>query len=503
MDINIFSKRIAKGAIIVFLGMLLSRALAYLYVILLARLGSSEYGLISLALVIVSFLSIFATLGLKTGIVRYVSYFKGKKDDKKIKGTILSSLKLSLPLTLVLMILLFIFSDKISILIFHNAQLTPLLKIFSFTLPFISLSEIFLGVIVGFQKIEYKVLIKEILENIIKLLLTFILIYLGYNLIGIAVVYLFSIVITSFLSFYFLQKKVFPFFRTKIIPKLATNELLFFSLPLIFGSVLTLIIKWTDVLMIGYFRTSSEVGIYNVVLPTANLLVIVPTSLMAIFMPLITELYSKKKFKEIKIISKINSKWIFFLNFPIFLLIFLFSREILKIMFGSEYVIGNVALLILIIGYMVRSLTHINYSILTMIKKTKLILYIGLLSALCNIILNYFLIPRYGIIGGSIATSFSFILSYILMFRASYKLTKIQPLKLNYFKSIIAGIISFFLVYYIIISIENISFILFVLLSLLFLLIYFVLVYLLKGLDKEDKDIINAFYIKFKGIKLI
>ena len=220
-------------------------------------------------------------------------------------------------------------------------------------------------------------------------------------------------------------------------------------------------------------------------------------------MPLITELYSKKKFKEIKIISKINSKWIFFLNFPIFLLIFLFSREILKIMFGSEYVIGNVALLILIIGYMVRSLTHINYSILTMIKKTKLILYIGLLSALCNIILNYFLIPRYGIIGGSIATSFSFILSYILMFRASYKLTKIQPLKLNYFKSIIAGIISFFLVYYIIISIENISFILFVLLSLLFLLIYFVLVYLLKGLDKEDKDIINAFYIKFKGIKLI
>ena len=73
MDINLFSKRMAKGAVIVFFGMLLSKALAYLYVALLARLGSSEYGLLSLGISIVSFISIFSLLGLNTGIIRYIS----------------------------------------------------------------------------------------------------------------------------------------------------------------------------------------------------------------------------------------------------------------------------------------------------------------------------------------------------------------------------------------------------------------------------------------------
>src|SRR3989344_5772248 len=344
MDVNIYSKKIAKGAAIVFVGMLFSKVISYLYVALLARLGSSEYGLLSLAMAIISFASIFALFGLGIGIIRYVSYYKGKRDNRKIKGIIFSSLRISLPISLILMALLFIFSEEISILIFHNIALIPIIKLLSLTLPFISLSEIFFSVIIGFQKIEYKILIKEILENAIKLILTFIVIYLGYNLFGVVIVYVLSIIITTLLSFYFLQKKVFPFFKTKIVPLLLTKELFIFSFPFILGGVLTLVIKWSDILMIGFFRTTSEVGVYNVALPTANLLVIIPTSLMALFMPIITELYSKNKFKEIKKISYINSKWIFFLNFPIFLLILLFSKEILNIMFGIEYVIFKISL---------------------------------------------------------------------------------------------------------------------------------------------------------------
>src|SRR3989344_861656 len=498
MDINMFSKRMAKGAVIVFFGMLLSKALAYLYVALVARLGSSEYGLLSLGISIVSFISIFSLLGLNTGIIRYISYYNGKQDDRRIKGTILSSLRLSLPVSLVLMILLFLYSEKISILIFHSSELIPILKLFSLTLPFMSLSDIFLGVMIGFQKINYKVLVKEVIEGVIRLVLTFAVIYLGYNLLGTAVVYLISFMMTAFLSFYLLQKKVFPFFKTKVIPIFFTKELFVFSFPFIFAGVLTLIIKWTDVFMIGFFRTTSEVGVYNVALPTANLLVIVPTSLMALFMPIITEFYSKGKIKDIVTLSRINSKWIFFLNFPIFLLIFLFSKNILEIMFGSEYVTGNTALLILTVGYMVFSLVHIPNAILIMMKKTKLIFYISLISAVVNVILNYYLIPKFGIIGGSIATSFSLVLIFVLIFISCYKLTKIQPLKLNYFKSVASGIISLFIIYSLVYFIGDISFIIFVLLSIAFLIIYSVLVYLLKGLDEEDKEIMRSFYIKFK-----
>ena len=504
MDVNIFSKRIAKGAIIVFFGLLLSKTLAYLYVALLARLGSSEYGTLSLALAIISFISIFAILGLKTGIVRYVSYYKGKQDYQKLKGTIISSLRLSLPINIVLMILLLIFSDEISISIFHNANLIPILRLFSFALPFITLSDIFLGIIIGFQKIQYKVLVKDILENIFKLVLTFVVIYFGYNLFGVAIIYGLSIIVTTILSYYLLQKKVFPFFKTKVIPIFITKELFLFSLPFIFAGVLDLVIKWTDIFMIGFFRTTSEVGIYNVVLPTANLLIIIPTAFMALFIPIITEFYSKNNLKEINNISNINSKWIFFLNFPIFLLLLLFSKQILTIMFGQEYVVGNLALIILIIGYMFLSLVHIPNSLLIMLKKTKLVLYISLISASINIILNYFLIPKLGIVGGAIATSSSLILIFVLTLIGSYNLTKIQPIKINYLKSVLAGVIPFFMILFIINSFKiNIGFLLFVLFSIIFLLIYALLVYLFKGLDKEDIEVINGIYTKFRKRKYI
>ena len=501
MNISQVSKNIAKGGVIVFAGMLISRLLAYLYVALVARLGSSEYGLLSLAIVIVSFLSIIATFGFRTGIIRYIAYYKGKKDDKGIKGSIISSLKVSLPLSIFLTFILFIFSEKISVLIFHNPDLTPILRIISLSLPFLALSELFISAITGFQKIEYKVLIKEIIENTLKLLLTFLVIYFGYKLFGVTVVYVITMIVSAILSFYFLQKKIFPFLKTKVIPKPLTKELIVFSLPLIFSSFFTLIVKWTDVLMIGYFRNASDVGVYNVALPTANLLTLIPTSMMAIFMPIIMEFYSKKKFKEIKNISIINSKWIFFLNFPIFLLILLFSKQILSIMFGSEYIVGSLALTILLFGYMVRSLTHVNSAILIMLKKTKLLFFSGLIAAIFNIILNYLLIPKFGIIGGAIATSFSFIVTFLFVFIYSYKLTGIQPIKWNYLKSIIAGIISCFIVKYISGFVDNISFIPFVLFSILFLIIYGLLIYFFKGLNNEDKEIINSFYLKFKSIK--
>ena len=64
MKTEIYSKKIAKGALISFLGMVFGRGLTYLYVALIARLGSSKYGFFCLGFTIVLFLSSFAMIGL-------------------------------------------------------------------------------------------------------------------------------------------------------------------------------------------------------------------------------------------------------------------------------------------------------------------------------------------------------------------------------------------------------------------------------------------------------
>jgi len=129
--------------------------------------------------------------------------------------------------------------------------------------------------------------------------------------------------------------------------------------------------------------------------------------------------------KEINKVSVRTSKWIFFCNLPIFIVLLIFSKDILRIMFGNEYVIGTASFIILLLGYIIHSLSHINSSILIMLKKTKIVFYIGFVTSLFSIIINLLLIPRYGIIGGAIGTSFALILDYLIYAFLAYRFTGI------------------------------------------------------------------------------
>ena len=122
-------KSIAKGALWMFLGFFLAKILSYFYRIVIARIGAYEYGLLSLMLAVFGIFTAFALLGLNYGVVRYVAFYQGKKDDARTKGTILSSLKIALPWSIVLAFGLYISSDLIAVGIFNEPNLSLLLKI--------------------------------------------------------------------------------------------------------------------------------------------------------------------------------------------------------------------------------------------------------------------------------------------------------------------------------------------------------------------------------------
>ncbi len=93
-------RKIAKGAGIGFTGTFIGTALGYLSRMIIARfLGASDYGLISLGYAAMTIASTLSLVGLPAGIQRYVSFYKGKGDKGRIKGTILGALKISCPLS--------------------------------------------------------------------------------------------------------------------------------------------------------------------------------------------------------------------------------------------------------------------------------------------------------------------------------------------------------------------------------------------------------------------
>ncbi|MEM4267167.1 MAG: hypothetical protein QW404_03885, partial [Candidatus Nanoarchaeia archaeon] len=81
-------KTVAKGAVVFLLGMIFSKFFNYFFRIVTARLGTDNYGMITLAISFVSVLAVLATLGLNGGVLRYVPFFKSRDDEKKVRGVI-------------------------------------------------------------------------------------------------------------------------------------------------------------------------------------------------------------------------------------------------------------------------------------------------------------------------------------------------------------------------------------------------------------------------------
>ena len=485
-------RKIVKGAGFVLLGTIIGRAFGYGSRLIIARLGASDYGLVALGFAVMSIAATLSMVGMTQGVIRYVSLYKGKEDKGRIKGTIISALKITLPLSFISAFILFWYASWISIHVFHDANLTPILRTFAIGIPFSVLAGNLLSATVGFQDMRYNVYAQYIFQEPLKLAAIVILLLLGFGVVGATWGWVLAIMLTPFLAFYFLEKKVFPVFKTKVKAVSVDKELFAFSFPLLFAGIAGLIMGWTDTLMLGYFSSSADVGIYNVALPTAQLIRAIPGALGVIFFPVISELYARNKIEDLRRTYSAVTKWMLALIWPAFLLVLLFPEQIIKILFGAEYIAGATALSILVAGFVIGSVVGPASQTLQTYGRTKTVMMTSYIGAAINFLLNLFLIPIYGVNGAAIATGFSLALLYVLNFLFAYRVAKVQPLRLCYLKIILASLIAVFVVYFLTKYIIGVS--LFVLIAMLFvfLALYFFLLLLMKSFEAEDLMIMRA-----------
>ena len=89
-------KKMAVGTSIVLISTVVSLFFEFLSRILIIRSTSiAEYGIFSLALVILNIAVITATLGLQDGATRQIAYYRGRGDLSRVYSTVVSSIKLT------------------------------------------------------------------------------------------------------------------------------------------------------------------------------------------------------------------------------------------------------------------------------------------------------------------------------------------------------------------------------------------------------------------------
>jgi len=279
------------------------------------------------------------------------------------------------------------------------------LNVVALIVPAFTIFQINNAALSGLKEMSIYSLFKNVflipLAFIITLLISIHYLSISYAIIALCI----ATYIGLFFNTLYLLKRI-KFFKTPIELSISRNELLKIGLPMLLTTATSLLITSIDILMLGYFKTTLEVGIYDIAIKFSILAGIALLGINAIATPKFSEFYSANDLKGLKRIVRWSSKFIFWTTIPILLVLIIFPKQLLGI-YGEEFTQASTALIILACGQLVSSLSGSVGNILKMTDHHRIFQFIMVGATVLNVILNLFLIPKYGIIGAAIATSCS------------------------------------------------------------------------------------------------
>ena len=431
---------VLKGTSINFIGYVIWQLLGLGYVYLLARfLSSNDLGLYYLGVTIINLIGLVSLAGTDTGVRRFVAIYHGAKEVGRMWNTLASAFLVVSLLSICIGGVLFLCSGVIAESMSKPA-LGIVLKVLSPSLPFFAITAICLAATQAMKYMQYKVYSQDIANAIFKILIFVALYVLGYRLLGAALAYVCSITLVTGMSIYFFAK-VLPQRRLTRDFGYDFKELLSFSLPQTFSGILYHLTRIMDILMLGYLTLASSVGIYAVIFRVVGSGACILTSFNTMFGPMIADLHHQKKYAKLENLYKTITKWILTLSLPIYLFLIFFADHILMI-FGSEFSEASTCLIILSFGQIINAATGPSGLMVLMSGHSYINLFNDILSFTSNLVLNLLLIPKYGIVGAAIATSFSMMLINVIRVIEVYFLLKLQPYGQTFLKAIFAGFAS-------------------------------------------------------------
>lgn len=491
-------RKLFTGGGILFFGLVVELGISFLAKAVIARfLGAVDYGAVSLGVTSLGFLSTLSLLGLQTGVGRYLPRFD---EDGDRRGVLVSATTLVLPVATATGLGVAALAEPIATYLFTDPEVAPLIRIFGLAIPFAAVVKLSIGIIQGIQQAIPRVVVKNVTPPITRFAAVAIAVVLGTGAVGIATAYAAAYVVAAFVGLYYVAKRT-PLFNFDITPTPMRRELLSFSAPLVVSATMAFVLTDLDTFMLGYFSSTSDVGIYNVVYPIAQLLTVGLSAFSFLFMPLISELDAEGATDEMRRIYQIVTKWVFMATLPVFMVIALFPEMTIAITFGREYITGSVALSLLAVAYFSNAITGPNANTLTSIGHTRLIMWDNLAVGILNAVLNVALIPTFGFVGAAIATAISYITLNLLYSAQLYRATDIHPFSTGLVRPGIIAVALTGTTFWITRTFFTVTIPLLVVMFAFFLVAYGIIILRFGGVEEEEIMLVLSFEDRF-GVDL-
>ncbi|MFH1663375.1 MAG: oligosaccharide flippase family protein [archaeon] len=384
------------GTLSLFFANLIYMVFSYGVNIFLAKtLGAANYGIYAVVVSLLSLVIIIFSSGVNGAVSKFIS--KNPEESEEIKS---AGIKLSAFSGTILFIAYFLSADLIA-QILNDPSLGNLIRMSSIMIPIYFFYPVFLGYFNGLKDYSKQAAI-TISYSITKFFIIVLLVLLGFSVLGAVIGFAIAPLSALILGLYYSKtKKATKSFNLIKILKLAIPITIF---SFLFESSFTLgLFSVKSILVQDYF-----VGQYNAALQIARFPYYLTMALSGALFPVVSESFSNKKIVELK--KNLSKTFKYFIIFILTttIAIFVFSFQILTILFGREFAPASPSLQVLSLASIFVAMFYILCIILIGIEKEKYSVVIAFSVLILAWFSNLLLIPLFSLLGAAIATFVAF-----------------------------------------------------------------------------------------------
>lgn len=457
-------KRVTKNSIFNFMTNIASKVITLVITIMLARyFGAEVYGKWSFVFAFVGLFAVFGDFGLGLLLKRTVAREKDNVNRHFSSALIISTL---LNLLTVVLILVAGFILQYDSSTYKLLMLGALFIVFqNFKIPFKSVYE-------AYEKMQL-VFVSRTAKMVIRILAVLFLVMSRQSLEIILLVYTFIELITIAIDFILYNSYItkLKFRRHNIKP------IFMQMIPFGVGGLFMTIYDKVDITLLSKLLTDNVdlfIGWYSASYELMAALIFIPLSISSAIMPVA---YNATK-EKLKKIYKLSYQLLFSLAIPIVIGVTYYAKDIIYLIYGSDFQGAVLSLQILIWAALFNFGMFISGIALNSLNLEKETMKATIHSVIFNIVANLILIPKYGYLAAAITTVGSVIIYNVYCFRVvDKKLIKLNPFK-ELWKSFVASLVMIGML-----SLLHIYFLIEIGIG---IIIFGLVFYLLKGIDPKE-----------------
>ena len=412
--------KFGKSSVIYSVGNWVNIFFGFVVTYILTRMFSkAEYGAYEMMRTVIGAMTMLVPLGIDSAITRFYS----EHTERKLKsGVFVTGISFKLVSFAVVVSVLFMFKDFFVRLIFKGAEYGEIF---------------FWGVLSGFAlsvynsflnllRLKFKATRHFVLDSLRGALYFLLLVLMLSYSHKIHFAFEASFVVFVALIFFMLydNRDIFDFSRGKPL----LGKMLGFSLPLVPSAIAYYSMGYMDRYFLLKFADLESIALYSIAFRVASIVQLISSGFISAWPPFVYKKAEENEEESKKIFNGI------FLIFGIILLfvgifISIFSPELVTLLATEKYIKASVVVPVMVyytIFYIITGYFCVGIGIK---KVTRYRMYAGLIASAANFVLNFLLVPKFGIIGASVATFVSYGVYGVLVM---YWSEKVFPVRYDY-----------------------------------------------------------------------